>query len=57
MRLLSLGYQHFRTLREDDRAYVDKTAQIARVLDINKYLFLARPQRLRANGAGTPLGS
>ncbi len=43
--LYSLGYQDFRTLREDGRTYVDKTAEIARVLELNKYLFLARPRR------------
>ena len=41
----SLGYQDFRTLREDGRTYVDKTAEIARVMTLNKYLFLARPRR------------
>ena len=43
--LYSLGYQDFRTLREDGRTYVDKTEHIARVLQLNKYLFLARPRR------------
>ncbi len=43
--LYSLGYQDFRTLREDGRTYVDKTEAIARVLELNKYLFLARPRR------------
>ena len=43
--LFSLGYQDFRTLREDGRTYVDKTERIAEVLALNKYLFLARPRR------------
>ena len=40
-----LGRQDFRTLRRDGLRYVDKTEHLARVMGINKYLFLARPRR------------
>ena len=40
-----IGNQDFRKIRTQGKAYVDKTEQIARVLDVADYLFLARPRR------------
>ena len=40
-----IGRQDFRTLRNDDLLYVDKTRQVIRVIGGGKYLFLSRPRR------------
>lgn len=41
-----IGQQDFRTLREDDALYVDKTRFVERIAKgTSKYLFLARPRR------------
>ena len=37
--------QTFRTVREEDCYYVDKTPYIARLLDEGRYYFLSRPRR------------
>ena len=40
-----IGIQDFRELREGGYVYVDKTAQIHRILTGGKYFFLSRPRR------------
>ena len=44
-RRLPIGMQTFRTLRERDCYYVDKTAYIERLLDEGTHYFLSRPRR------------
>ena len=44
-RKLPIGMQTFRTLRERDCYYVDKTAYIERLLDEGTHYFLSRPRR------------
>ena len=44
-RRLPIGMQTFRTLREQDCYYVDKTAYIERLLDEGNHYFLSRPRR------------
>ena len=44
-RRLPIGIQTFRTLRERDCYYVDKTAFVERLLDEGTHYFLARPRR------------
>ena len=44
-RLLPIGIQTFREIRERECYYVDKTAYIRRLLDEGKYYFLSRPRR------------
>ena len=44
-RRLPIGIQTFRTLREDDCYYVDKTPYIQRLLDGGTHYFLSRPRR------------
>ena len=44
-RRLPIGMQTFRTLREQDCYYVDKTAYIERLLDEGTHYFLSRPRR------------
>ena len=44
-RLLPIGIQTFREVREEDCYYVDKTAYIRRLLDEGKHYFLSRPRR------------
>lgn len=42
----AIGQQDFKTLREDDALYIDKTAYIEKIVSIKtKYFFLARPRR------------
>ncbi|MDE7350879.1 MAG: ATP-binding protein [Muribaculaceae bacterium] len=42
----AIGQQDFKTLREDDALYIDKTAYIEKIVRNNtKYYFLARPRR------------
>ena len=42
---LPLGIQTFRTIREDGHYYVDKTADIGRLLERGSRYFLSRPRR------------
>ena len=44
-RRLPIGIQTFRTIREEDYYYVDKTAYIRRLLDEGTHYFLSRPRR------------
>ena len=44
-RRLPIGVQTFRTLRETDCYYVDKTPYIKRLLDEGSHYFLSRPRR------------
>ncbi len=44
-RRLPIGIQTFRTIRETDCYYVDKTPWIARLVDEGKHYFLSRPRR------------
>ena len=44
-RLLPIGIQNFREIRERNCYYVDKTAYIARLVDEGKHYFLSRPRR------------
>lgn len=40
-----IGIQNFRTLREDDYLYIDKTELIYKLVDTGRYYFLSRPRR------------
>ena len=42
---LPIGIRHFRTLREQDFYYVDKTPLIRRLLGEGRFYFLSRPRR------------
>ena len=44
-RRLPIGYQTFRTVREEDCYYVDKTALIRAMVERGRYYFLSRPRR------------
>ncbi len=44
-RRLPIGIQTFRTLREENAYYVDKTPYIRRLLDEGSHYFLSRPRR------------
>ena len=44
-RLLPIGIQDFRTIREIDGYYVDKTSLIRRLVDEGRFYFLSRPRR------------
>ena len=44
-RLLPIGIQDFRTMREDDWYYVDKTLLIHQLVSQGRYYFLSRPRR------------
>ena len=44
-RQLPIGIQDFRTIREQDFYYVDKTALIRRLVTQGRYYFLSRPRR------------
>ena len=44
-RRLPIGIQTLRKIREDDCYYVDKTADIARLMDGGAHYFLSRPRR------------
>ena len=44
-RLLPIGIQSFRRLRETDSYYVDKTPLIRKLVDQGDYYFLSRPRR------------
>ncbi len=45
MKNLPIGLQDFKTLREGNYLYVDKTALIHRLIENGKYYFLSRPRR------------
>ena len=47
-RRLPIGIQTFRTLREQDCYYVDKTTYLERLINEGIHYFLSRPRRLRA---------
>lgn len=40
-----IGEQHFPSIREENKVYVDKTNLIFNLVNDNKYVFLARPRR------------
>ena len=44
-RQLPIGIQDFRTIREEDFYYVDKTSHIQRMVGQGRYYFLSRPRR------------
>ena len=44
-RLLPIGIQDFRTIREQDCYYVDKTPLIRRLVEEGRHYFLSRPRR------------
>ena len=44
-RQLPIGIQDFRTIREQDCYYVDKTPHIRRLVNQGRYYFLSRPRR------------
>ncbi len=44
-RLLPIGIQDFRTIREDSCYYVDKTSLIRQLVTQGRYYFLSRPRR------------
>ena len=45
MKKLPIGIQSFTTIREDDYLYVDKTADIYRMVSSGMVYFLSRPRR------------
>ena len=45
MKKLPVGIQDFRTLREGQYLYVDKTEIICKIPQVGKYIFLSRPRR------------
>ena len=45
MQKLPIGEQFFRSLREENKVYVDKTRQIYDLLNTGRFIFLARPRR------------
>ncbi len=42
---LPIGIQDFRTIREQNCYYVDKTSHIRRLIEMGRYYFLSRPRR------------
>ena len=44
-RRLPIGIQDFRTIREQDFYYVDKTPFVRRLVDEGRFYFLSRPRR------------
>ena len=44
-RLLPIGIQDFRTIREEGFYYVDKTSHIRRLVGDGRFYFLSRPRR------------
>ena len=44
-RQLPIGIQDFRTIREQDFYYIDKTPHIRRLIHMGRYWFLSRPRR------------
>ena len=47
MKKLPVGIQDFRTLREGQYLYVDKTEIICKIPQVGKYIFLSRPRRFK----------
>ncbi|WP_028951028.1 ATP-binding protein [Sulfurihydrogenibium subterraneum] len=45
MRKLPIGIQSFKSIREDNYYYVDKTPFVKKLVDNGKYFFLSRPRR------------
>ncbi|MDR2679526.1 MAG: AAA family ATPase, partial [Tannerella sp.] len=45
MKKLPIGIQSFSNLRKDDYLYVDKTADIHRIVTNGRIYFLSRPRR------------
>jgi hypothetical protein len=45
MKKLPLGIQNFSEIIKEGYLYVDKTQQIAELMQAGKYLFLSRPRR------------
>jgi len=45
MQKLPIGIQSFKTLREENNVYVDKTEQIYALMNVGKFVFLSRPRR------------
>ena len=45
MQKLPIGIQSFTVLREENYLYVDKTQQIYELMNVAKFVFLARPRR------------
>ena len=44
-RRLPIGIQDFRTIREQDFYYVDKTPAVRKLVDEGRFYFLSRPRR------------
>ena len=44
-RKLPIGIQSFRTMREEDFYYVDKTPLVRELVERGRYYFLSRPRR------------
>jgi len=45
MKKLPIGIQTFSEIIKEGYLYVDKTQQIVKLIQANKYLFLSRPRR------------
>ena len=45
MQRLSIGEQHFALLRESNKIYIDKTELIHELMQVGRFVFLARPRR------------
>lgn len=45
MQKLPIGVQSFKTLREENNVYVDKTQLIYELMNVGKFVFLSRPRR------------
>ncbi|MFN3977825.1 MAG: AAA family ATPase, partial [Sulfurihydrogenibium azorense] len=45
MKKLPIGIQSFKSIREDNYYYVDKTPFVKKLVDNGKYFFLSRPRR------------
>ena len=56
-RLLPIGIQDFRTIREQDFCYVDKTPFVRRLVDEGRFYFLSRPRRFGKSLLLDTLGS
>ncbi len=56
-RRLPIGIQDFRTIRETDSYYVDKTPHVQRLVDEGRFYFLSRPRRFGKSLLLDTLGS
>ncbi|MEM7129827.1 MAG: AAA family ATPase [Chloroflexota bacterium] len=45
MQRLPIGEQHFGLLRESNQIYIDKTKKIHELMNVGRFVFLARPRR------------